>query len=88
MSSVPKYICPRCGAVGNRPATICPGSSLVQILFFFLGLVPGIIYTMWRVAATYQGCGRCGSNILIHTKSPMGQRLLLEWYDYEADDSD
>lgn len=81
----PKFICPKCGNLCDAPSTVYGGSVLVMLLCFILGCLPGVIYAVWALVTSYKGCARCRSNVLVHTGSPMGRRLLADWYGVTPD---
>ena len=51
--------CPRCGFDGYT-RTVTPGSFGMELFLWLLFLLPGLIYGIWRLAARYQACPKCG----------------------------
>jgi hypothetical protein len=39
-------------------------------------LVPGLIYSIWRLTSRYKGCSSCGSVRLVKIDSPKGRKLM------------
>lgn len=76
----PALICTACGArAGTRSAT--RGSILIEILLWLALLIPGLIYSLWRLTTRRQVCRACGSPDLIPIASPRGRQLLAEQSD-------
>ena len=70
-----RNICTQCGTVGN-PKMVPPGSLLVEIGLWICFLVPGLIYSLWRVGSKRPTCRRCGAvNSLVPLDSPRGLEL-------------
>lgn len=76
-------ICTACGFVG-KPKKITKGSILVEIILWLLFLIPGLIYSIWRLSTKYVACPNCKSQTMIPVDSPNGQRLLAEQQDRQA----
>ena len=74
MSKKP-YYCKACGTVGAGKR-VMPGSILIELALWLLFLLPGLIYSVWRHAATYQGCTNCKSNQMIPADSPLARQAL------------
>lgn len=66
----PRLFCPTCGHEG--PARLQTrghfGIELAAWLFFIL---PGIIYSIWRVSSRRHVCAKCGATGLIPPDSPI-----------------
>lgn len=70
-----RSVCIDCGTAG-KPKRVAPGSIVVEIGLWILLLVPGLIYSLWRVSSKYDACPACGSKHLVPASSPVGQRAL------------
>lgn len=70
-----ELICAQCGNVGKTKSNT-PGSIIIEILMYCMFIIPGLIYSMWRLSARKMVCGICGSANLIPLDSPMGKKLL------------
>lgn len=46
------------------------GSTLIEIVAWLAFIIPGIIYSLWRVSSRGQACATCGSTRLIPIDSP------------------
>lgn len=53
-------LCKTCGSVG-APKMHKRGTASLELLLWLCLLVPGFIYSMWRLMTKYQACSDCGS---------------------------
>lgn len=67
--------CKACGATGTG-VTATPGSFFVELLLWLCFLVPGLIYSVWRLAGRKRVCRICGSDALIPADSPAAKAAL------------
>lgn len=72
--STPMY-CPNCGTV-DVPKRITKGSFLVELALWLFFLLPGIIYSLWRITSRYSGCRACGMPGLIPVDSPKAREAM------------
>lgn len=72
-----EVVCTSCGYVGE-PKTITKGSMGVEIILWLCLLIPGLIYSVWRLSSRHDGCPSCGQAALIPRASPMAQKFLRE----------
>lgn len=63
-----KY-CPHCGSTG-RPVRITKGSLLVEIIAWLCFLLPGLLYSLWRLSSRYEACRTCRQAGIIPVGSP------------------
>jgi ribosomal protein S27AE len=70
-------ICPNCGYQGT-PKSITKGSFLIELVLWICFLIPGLIYSLWRVSSRTTGCPKCGAQHMIPLGSPKGQQLVRE----------
>lgn len=68
-STKPMY-CKTCGHSGPT-ATKTPGSLAIEIVLWLMLIVPGIIYSLWRISARKAACTACGSTDLVPPDSPV-----------------
>lgn len=73
-----KHICSNCGTIG-KPKTIVKGTFLIEVVLWLFLIVPGIIYTLWRVSTKYKGCSTCDSKNIVPLDSPRGKELNLKY---------
>lgn len=50
--------CPNCGFEGPAKR-IVKGSIIIEIALWLLLIIPGIIYTLWRMTSKYDACSAC-----------------------------
>lgn len=70
-----RMICPACGTRSN-PVSITRGSIGIEIVLWLLFLVPGILYSLWRLSTRLPGCPACRHTGMIPVDTPRGQQLL------------
>jgi len=71
------FICTQCGFVGN-PRRRVKGNVLIELILWLCFIVPGLIYSLWRLTSRYSTCPNCGHSTMIPIDSPMGQKLIKE----------
>lgn len=64
--------CMACGTVG-RGRKHTKGSFGMEVLLWLLLIVPGIIYSFWRVSSRARVCGHCGAPNMIPVGSPVAR---------------
>ncbi len=70
-----RFVCTNCGYVGD-PIQAVQGSGCVELAFWCLLLVPGIIYSVWRLSSKQPTCPSCrGANSMIPVDSPRGREI-------------
>jgi len=69
-----KYICSTCGYVG-KPKSATSGSFLMELVLWLLLILPGIIYSIWRLTTKHLVCPKCGNATMIPLDTPKGQEL-------------
>lgn len=72
--SVPARICRDCGTKGAGKR-VTPGNILIELLLWCFFLIPGLLYSAWRMTARRTVCGVCGSSNLIPLDSPIGRQI-------------
>jgi hypothetical protein len=71
-----EMICSECGYVGEMKKET-PGSFIVELGLWLCFILPGLIYSLWRIAGRHVACSKCGGHP-IPIDSPMGKKLLNE----------
>ena len=66
-------VCKTCGTIqaGKRFS-----SDRIELVLWLCGLVPGLIYLLWRRFLKNTACAACGSPALIDGDSPVGSMLV------------
>lgn len=72
-----QYICKDCGNL-TIPQRQTRGSFLIEIVLWFFFIIPGLIYTLWRMSSKYYVCEHCGSKTIVPTNTVAGQQLLKQ----------
>jgi len=74
MFGKPKY-CTTCGTV-SIPKTVTKGSIVIELFLWLCLLLPGLIYSLWRVTSRHDGCRSCAAATLVPIDSPVAVRAL------------
>lgn len=74
MSNNGSMICQNCGTRGE-PKTITKGSIAIEIVLWICFIIPGLIYSIWRLTSKQQGCPSCGQPGMIGVDTPNGRAL-------------
>lgn len=71
-----------CAACGTRcdPATAYKGSLGVEIVLWLCFIVPGLIYSLWRLSSKRRACPTCGSTDVIPVSTPRGQEFVSSYH--------
>lgn len=69
------HYCTQCGSVAY-PKNYTKGSFGIEILLYLLMILPGILYTLWRLTSKYKGCPKCHAPNMIPVGSPIAQAAL------------
>jgi hypothetical protein len=70
-------VCRHCGHIGPAK-TSTRGSTGVELVLWLLLLVPGLIYSVWRLSTKHPACTACGSDQLLPLGSPMAAKLMAD----------
>jgi ribosomal protein S27AE len=69
-----EIICSNCGTIGKLKK-ITKGSFFIEVILWLCLIIPGVIYSIWRLTTKHKVCSVCGSGNLIPLNSPAGLRL-------------
>ena len=72
-----EIVCTSCGYVGE-PKTVTKGSFAIEVILWLCLLLPGLIYSVWRLSSRHDGCPSCGQTTIIPSGSPMAQKFFRE----------
>lgn len=71
----PTLVCTNCGHHG--PArSVTKGSTAIELVLWLCLIVPGLVYSLWRLSSRTVGCVACGSTALVPPGSPVGKHLI------------
>jgi uncharacterized membrane protein YqaE (UPF0057 family) len=73
--SHPLSVCTSCGYMG-RPKKITKGNFIIELILWCLFIIPGLIYSIWRLTAKYNVCPQCKHATMIPESSPFGRELV------------
>ncbi len=71
-------ICPACGTQGE-PATATKGSFIIEIILWLCFIIPGLIYTVWRISSRHPICPVCKAAGMIQVDTPRGAQLVAQF---------
>jgi hypothetical protein len=74
-SPSPTHLCTHCLSQ-VKPIKVTPGTFLVELFLWLLIIVPGLIYSVWRVTSRYPACPVCKAARPIPIHSPGAVNLL------------
>jgi hypothetical protein len=72
-----EIVCKACGYHGT-PGSITKGSFAIEVILWLCFIIPGLIYSFWRLSSRGSNCPTCGSTEVIPVDSPIGRKLLGE----------
>ena len=62
--------CSTCGHEGPTKLKT-KGTIWIEIVLWLCFIVPGIVYSLWRMTTKQKVCTQCGFTALLHTQSPL-----------------
>jgi hypothetical protein len=65
-------LCSTCGHVAV-PARKTRGSFGIELVLWLCLLVPGLIYSIWRLNSRHDACAKCGATTLLPLDSPVAR---------------
>jgi hypothetical protein len=72
------FICPNCGFEG-KPKRVTKGSILIELFLWIFLIIPGLIYSLWRLTSRYDACPQCAATHMVPLNSPRGKKLMQEF---------
>lgn len=76
-------VCTQCGS-RVRPKSLISGSFAVEVLLWLALILPGLLYSLWRLSTRRKGCPVCGASELVPPSSPRGVQILREFGEGQA----
>jgi hypothetical protein len=70
-----ELLCTTCGSIGS-PKKVIKGSFIVELLLWLFMILPGAIYTVYRLSTKKSVCSKCGNHNLIPLDSPIAKKFL------------
>lgn len=71
-----RSVCTSCGFTG-APTSKTEGSFAIEVILWFFFMVPGLVYSLWRLGSKHEVCPYCRRPAMIPAASPTGQDLVL-----------
>lgn len=68
-------LCKHCYYVG-KPTTDVKGSMLIELALWLFFIVPGLIYSLWRLTTKQKVCPSCRTAGMIPITTPAAQVIL------------
>ena len=59
------YVCTNCRTAFHRPKQHTPGSGTLEVVLWCLLLLPGVLYSLYRVLSRRGVCPACDSRAVI-----------------------
>ncbi len=72
------FMCTNCGYIGY-PKKRVRGSFLMEVVLWLCFLVPGILYSIWRLASKRDVCPQCGAENMIPENSAAATALKKQF---------
>jgi len=66
--------CQMCGTI-DFPRRVTRGSFLIEVVLWIALIVPGLVYSLWRLTTRHNACRACGSPLVVPISSPEGRRI-------------
>lgn len=70
-----KYVCMECGCQRD-PVDAKRGLLVIEIFMWFLYILPGVIYSIWRRVRKQSVCPKCGNPSVVLTSSPRAREMM------------
>lgn len=70
-----EQVCKECGYIG-KPKRMTKGSFFIELVLWICFLIPGLIYSLWRLTTRFNVCRKCGHKVLIPVDSPLGKQFV------------
>lgn len=68
-------VCATCGHHGAA-AVKTRGSFAIEVVLWLMFIVPGLVYSLWRLSTRGTACASCGGTTLVAPDSPVGRKML------------
>lgn len=72
-----EVVCTRCGHVGS-PTSVTKGSFAIEVVLWLCFIIPGLIYSLWRLSSRHEACAMCGNAEVLPRQAPLAQKFLRE----------
>lgn len=86
ITNMEKCICTNCGYQG-KPVTMTRGGIGTEIILWLLFIIPGLLYSIWRMSTKYTACPKCKKQTMIPIDSLMGKKILSELESFKSSET-
>jgi hypothetical protein len=69
------WFCTQCHTV-CRPKYVTQGSFVLEVFLWLLFLIPGLIYSIWRITSKLRCCPSCQSTSIVRANSPLAREFV------------
>jgi hypothetical protein len=73
-----RTICAACGTVG-RTKSETRGSFFIEVILWLCFLIPGLVYSIWRLTTRRTVCAECGGHALLPLTTPGGKDVAARF---------
>ena len=77
-----KIVCTSCGYIGYAK-TVTKGSFFIELVLWLCFLIPGLIYSIWRLTTKCKACPSCNQATIIPADSPMAKKFLEDNFPHQ-----
>lgn len=72
-------VCRNCGWKGDKGKKNTKGSIGMELILWLFFIVPGLIYSIWRLSSKEIICPSCKAPALIPADSPIGREIMAKY---------
>ena len=59
-----------------EPEIVTSGSMIVELGLWIFFVIPGLLYSLWRLSSRHSECPKCGSREMIPLETERAKKLL------------
>ena len=74
----PKKLCTHCFEE-VKPKSKAPGNIAIEFVLWCLFIIPGLIYSLWRISNKKDVCPLCDHDDLVPPESKRGQYVMAQF---------
>ena len=71
------HVCTVCKS-DMKPKRQMPGSILIELVLWCFFLIPGLIYSLWRISSAKKACPCCGAFTFVKSNTDVGKDLIKQ----------
>ncbi len=73
-------VCPNCGYIGKGQVR---GHILIELMLWLVYIIPGLIYSIWRLSAKRTVCPECGYHAMLSVHTRKGRIMVNDFLEKE-----